>query len=195
MNFIRSVKQKLNRLHTVFQSIKEWWGNDTAPSAPPPTEPLFNPDDIDRSLTNCMIEVMGKTVFIAQDVAQILGHKKPKNAVKKYCRHSISIPDLKKKYPELAEFDFNPLAPDSLLIKFPDVSRLIILSQTSESEKFKEWIKFETKKAIEENLLRIRAEKEINFEEDIQRMLSESKEEFNAKIQRVVDDFHKSCEV
>ena len=78
-----------------------------------------------------IVEVEGKTMFVASDVAKMLGYAKPANAISKHCRYA-----LKRGIP-------HPQGSGTLqvnIIPEGDVYRLIVNSKLPNAQKFESWV-------------------------------------------------------
>lgn len=79
----------------------------------------------------------GEVLFIAYDVANILGYIKPRNAIARHCRAQTTVPKQGGGY--------------HTLIPERDVYRLVMRSKLPEAEAFEEWVVSEVLPAIREN--------------------------------------------
>jgi prophage antirepressor-like protein len=77
------------------------------------------------------VEIDGEIWFVANDVAALLGYKRPNEAVRQHCKEKGTV---KHRIPT------NSGEQEMLLINEPNVYRLIVKSQLPSAEKFEEWL-------------------------------------------------------
>jgi len=84
----------------------------------------------------------GKPLFVAIDVAEALGYRKPKNAVIRHCKGALNRGPLQKD----GALKRGPIVDalgrtqEAILIHEPDVYRLIVGSQLPSAQRFERWL-------------------------------------------------------
>ncbi|MEQ3658641.1 MAG: phage antirepressor KilAC domain-containing protein [Glaciecola sp.] len=76
-----------------------------------------------------VIELNGEPMFVAKDVATLLGYAKPNNAINSHCKGALK-----------RGIDNNGVTYSMVLIPERDVYRLIMRSKMPEAEKFEDWV-------------------------------------------------------
>jgi prophage antirepressor-like protein len=77
-----------------------------------------------------------KELFVAKDIALLLGYKRPADAIVQHCKKAVVFRNLK----GIGETPTPKLDPQTKLIPESDVWRLIIKSKLPEAERIEEWI-------------------------------------------------------
>ncbi|CCW29252.1 putative phage anti-repressor protein [Xenorhabdus nematophila F1] len=93
----------------------------------------FSNEELDIELQGMLYS--GKPVFLAVEVAKILGYTNPSKALKDHCKSLIKI-----NYNDALELGFGEHLRGIILLTEPDLYRLILRSKLPSAERFQDWV-------------------------------------------------------
>jgi prophage antirepressor-like protein len=116
-----------------------------------------------------IILIDGKELFVAKDMATLLGYKDTPKAIKQHCKKIKSFSD----FQGVGVLPTHEIDPQTKLIPESDVWRLIIKSRLPEAEKIEEWIMEEVLPSIRKTgSYSLQKEEKVEFDfEKIQKVV------------------------